>query len=375
MDVLVWLLISLIVVFVIGPVTKFATRKTKTELDDIVLGIVRKPIMVLVFTYGIVTSLAHLDSYLPAEAIDIIGRIWGIVFLLVLIWVGWRLFKDILVYYGTQIAAKTESQIDDILVPLIEKIGMVIIMMVAALYFMGYIGIDLTAFVAGGVVISMVIAFAAQETISNFFSGIFIMTDRPFEVGDTIILPDGDWYEVRKVGMRSTQLFRYKDATLVTIPNNKLANEKISNFSGATDKGRVSMTVGVGYGSDPAKVKKIIRDVIDKNEFILKDDPDQAPIVRFNAMGESSIDFFILIRVIDRKHRFDVQDYLNTELYKRFNEEGIEIPFPQRTIHIMKEPEDTKDSGKPRDSGRFKELGDSGEYGDSEDSGNAGDIG
>jgi hypothetical protein len=84
MDVLVWLLISLLVVFVVGPVVKFATRKTKTELDDIVLSIVRKPIMVLVFTFGIVTSLAHLDAYLPAEAIDIIGRLWGIIFLLVL---------------------------------------------------------------------------------------------------------------------------------------------------------------------------------------------------------------------------------------------------------------------------------------------------
>ena len=346
MDVLLWLGISFLIFAVLGPFVKALTKKTKTELDDIVLGIVRRPVLILIFTFGIVTSMWHLDAYLPAIVIEYLGRIWGIIFLLVLLYVGWRLFKDLLIYYGKRIAAKTESKIDDILIPLVEKVGMVIIMLVAIMYFMGYIGIDLTMFIAGGIVISMVIAFAAQETISNFFSGIFLMTDRPFNEGDTIILPDGDWYEVRRVGIRSTKLFRYKDASIVTIPNNKLANEKISNFSGATDKGRVSLTVGVAYGSDPDKVKGIIRDVIEKNEYIVLDDPDIKPSVRFDEVGDSSINFSILVRIKERKYRFDVKEYLNTQIYKRFTEEGIEMPFPQRVVHIKQEQmESDKEKG------------------------------
>ncbi|MCK5547912.1 MAG: mechanosensitive ion channel [Thermoplasmata archaeon] len=341
MDVLVWLGISFLIFIVLNPVIKLLTRKTKTELDDIVLGIVRTPVLVLVFTFGIVTSAKHLDSYLPEMVIDYLNKIWGIVFLLVLLYMGWKLFKDILIYYGKRVAAKTESKIDDIVIPLVEKVGMVIIMLVAVMYFMGYIGIDLTMFVAGGVVVSMVIAFAAQETISNFFSGIFLMTDRPFNEGDTIILPDGDWYEVRSVGIRSTKLFRFKDASIVTIPNNKLANEKITNFSDVADKARVELTVGVAYGSDPEKVKKIIHEVINNCEYIVLDDENIKPVVWFEELGESSINFYIRVRVKERsyQYRFGTKDYLNTQLYKRFTEEGIEIPFPQTVVHIKQEPE------------------------------------
>jgi len=339
LDVLVWLGLAVLVIIVLIPSIKLATRKTKTELDDIVLKIVRTPILVLVFTFGLVTSLWHLDNYLPEMIIETLGTAWGIIFLLVLLYLAWKLFKDILMYYGKKIAAKTETQVDDIVIPLIEKIGMVIIMMVAIMYFLGYIGIDLTMFVAGGVVVSMVLAFAAQETISNFFSGIFLMTDRPFEVGDAIILPDGDWYGVRRVGIRSTQLFRYKDATIVTIPNNKLANEKISNFSSPKDKARIAFKIGVAYGSDPEQVKEILHEVVNSSEHIVLDNDSLKPIIQFEEFGDSSLNFFVLVWVKDRsyQYRIDAKDYLNTQIYKRFNEEGIDIPFPQTTVHLKRE--------------------------------------
>jgi len=96
------------------------------------------------------------------------------------------------------------------------------------------------------------------------------------------------------------------------------------------------MTFGVGYGSDVIRVRSIIREVIDGNEHIIKEDPTR-PIVRFDAMAESSLDFFVLVWIDDRANRFDVQDYMNTEIYRRFTEAGIEIPFPQRTVHVRME--------------------------------------
>ncbi|MEW5760394.1 MAG: mechanosensitive ion channel domain-containing protein [Candidatus Thermoplasmatota archaeon] len=336
LDILTWLGISFFIFFIFDPFIKAFTKKTKTKLDDMIVKITRTPIFILIFTYGIVISTTHLDKYLPLIIIDYLHRLWGIVFWLVILYLCWKMFRDVIIHYGKKIAEKTETKIDDIVIPIVEKIGMVVIIVIAIMYVFGYIGIDLTMFVAGGVVVSMVIAFAAQETLSNFFSGIFIMTDRPFKEGDVVILPDDDWYEVRKIGIRSTKLFRYKDASLVTIPNNKLANEKIANFSSVDDKGRVMLTVGVAYGSDSEKVKRVIRGVIEKCEYIINDNPDLKPIVRFDKMGESSLDFFILVWVTDRNYRFDVLDYLNTNIYNRFNEEGIEIPFPQRVVHIKK---------------------------------------
>ncbi len=333
----IWLGISFVLVLVLDPCVKSVTKKTKTELDDIILRIVKTPLLVLVFFYGFVSSLAILEEHIPEVVIDLVNSIYGIALVLIIFYVVYKLFKDILVYYGGMIAKKTSSNIDDIIVPIVEKFGVVIIALVALGYKLGYLDVDLSMFIAGGVVISMVIAFAAQETLSNFFSGIFILTDRPFQEGDTIILPDGDWYKVRKIGLRSTRLFRFKDAALITIPNNGLANEKITNFSNPEDKTRLRLNIGVAYGTDPEKVKNIILDAVSNNENIITDDENMKPYVRFTGLGESSIDFLVQVNVHDRGERVWVADYLYTEIYKRFEEEAIEIPFPQRVIHLKKD--------------------------------------
>jgi small-conductance mechanosensitive channel len=332
-----WLIISLIIIVILDPFVKAFTKKTKTEVDDIILRIIRTPLLVLVFFYGVVNSLRILDEYIPESVLDTIDAIWGVVAVLILFYVAYKLFKDILVYYGQLIAERTSSNIDNVIIPIVEKIGVVIIGLLGLGYVLGYMNIDLTMFVAGGVVISMVIAFAAQETLSNFFSGIFILTDRPFKEEDTIILPDGDWYEVRDIGLRSTRLFRYKDSCLITIPNNKLANEKIINYSNPYDKCRIRKTVGVAYGTDVEKTRELLKEIIYANPHVVTDKEGLEPTIRFDELADSSINFFIQVIVDERENKLGVVDYLNSEIYRRFNEEGIEIPYPQRVIHMKKD--------------------------------------
>jgi small-conductance mechanosensitive channel len=97
------------------------------------------------------------------------------------------------------------------------------------------------------------------------------------------------------------------------------------------------MKIGVAYGTDAAKVKKILDEIFAQNEHIIKDDEALKPVIRFDELGESSINFFIQVIVDDRDNKLGVIDYLNTEIYDRFNKEGIEIPFPQRVIHMKSE--------------------------------------
>lgn len=337
-DVAAWTGIAFLTLVVLIPFMKRFGSKTKIRVADIVFRIIRTPLVLLIVLYGTLQSMRVIERHLPSGLTDTLLKIYNVGLAIVLLYVAYKLFREVVIYYAKEVAKRTQTPLDDLIVPVVEKLGLVVIGLIGVGMLLNYLQVDLTLFVAGGVVTSMVIAFAAQDTLSNFFSGLFILTDQPFKEGDAIILGDGDWAQVRRIGMRTTRLFRYSDATIITVPNNKLLNEKIANFSNPHDQGRLMKTFNVGYGSDVGKVRKIISEVIDANPHILKDDPLK-PIIRFDAMSESSLDFFVLIWLDSRDNRFSVTDYLNTEIYRRFNEAGIEIPFPQRTVHLLMEKE------------------------------------
>lgn len=333
LDLASWLLISAVVFTGLRPLLRTVDQKTRLTIPEKVLRVVRIPILILLVLFGALQSLSALDRHVDALVRSVLFQVYQVAFTIVIFYLVYRFFRDVVIHSARALSKKTESRVDDALVPLLEKLGLAIIALAAVGLLLAQLRVDLTLFIAGGVVTSLVIAFAAQDTLSNFFSGIFLLADRPFREGDIIILSDGDWTEVRKIGVRTTRLFRFSDASLVTVPNNKLVNEKIANFSNPADKGRVMKTFGVAYGSDVATVKRILKDVLSGNPHILQEDPFK-PIVRFDAMSESSLDFSVLVWIDDRALRFDVLDYLNTEIYQRFKEAGIEIPFPHRTVHL-----------------------------------------
>ncbi|MFH1578864.1 MAG: mechanosensitive ion channel family protein [Thermoplasmatota archaeon] len=353
LDVAVWTGIAFLALVGLIPLMKRLGSKTKIRVADIVIRIIRTPLLVLIILYGTLQSMNVLEEFLPSGLADMLLKVYKVGLAIVLLYVAYKLFKEVVMHLAKEVAKRTQSHLDDMLMPVIEKLGLVVIGLVGLGVLLGYLQVDLTLFVAGGVVTSMVIAFAAQDTLSNFFSGMFILTDQPFKEGDIVILGDGDWAQVRRIGMRTTRLFRFIDASIITVPNNKLVNEKIANFSNPLDQGRLMKTFNVAYGSDITKVRKIISEAIDASPHILKDEPLK-PIIRFDAMSESSLDFFVLVWLDSRDNRFAVTDYLNTEIYKRFNEAGIEIPFPQRTVHVRLENEALSESKTvPLDIERF----------------------
>lgn len=353
LDVAVWTGVAFLALVGLIPFLKRLGSKTRIRVADIVIRIVRTPLVLLIVLYGTLQSMNVLEEYLPSGLTDVLLKVYKVGLAIVLLYVAYKLFREVVIHLAKEVAKRTQTHLDDMLVPVIEKLGLVVIGLVGLGVLLGYLQVDLTLFVAGGVVTSMVIAFAAQDTLSNFFSGMFILTDQPFKEGDVVILSDGDWAQVRRIGMRTTRLFRFTDASIITVPNNKLVNEKIANFSNPHDQGRLMKTFNVAYGSDIAKVRNIISEVIDANPHILKDELLK-PIIRFDAMSESSLDFFVLVWLDSRDNRFAVTDYLNTEIYRRFNEAGIEIPFPQRTVHVRLENEVLPESKTvPLDIDRF----------------------
>ena len=181
---IIWLVIAVVVLLILDPVIRSLTKKTITKIDDIILDIIRKPVLILIILYGIVVSLKELE--LPSDFMYWINGAYNIGFFLMIIWIGFKIFQGVLLQIAYIFRKQKNFQVEKILIPAVKKLGTVVIAFVALSSILGFLRIDLTLFVAGGVVVSMVIAFAAQDTLSNFFSGMFLILEPKFKEGDII---------------------------------------------------------------------------------------------------------------------------------------------------------------------------------------------
>jgi small-conductance mechanosensitive channel len=197
-------------------------------------------------------------------------------------------------------------------------------------------GINPTAWLASAGVIGIAVGFAAKDTLANLISGISIVADTPYKIGDYIVLDTGERGRVTNLGMRSTRLLT-RDDVEVTVPNAVIANAKIVNESGGPwVKHRIRVPVGVAYGSDVDEVCGVLEEIANSLSDIVK---QPAPRVRMRALGNSSLDFELLAWIDHPEMRGRVRHDLLMSIYKVFNQKGISIPFPQTDIHVRSLPD------------------------------------
>jgi MscS family membrane protein len=196
-----------------------------------------------------------------------------------------------------------------------------------------YLGISFTAVFASAGIAGIALALAARETLANFFGGISILMDRPFKTGDFILLESGERGMVVDVGMRSTRLLT-RDDIQIAIPNSVITNTKIVNESAPQNRFRVRIKVGVAYGSDIDRVEQTLLAIAAENQLV---SPSPDPRVRFRAFGDSALDFELLCWARRPLDKGRLVHELNQAIYKAFKAESIEIPFPQRDVHLIKD--------------------------------------
>lgn len=206
----------------------------------------------------------------------------------------------------------------------------------------GYAGIVLAAFVGLSIAglnlsnlalvagaLSVGIGFGLQNIVNNFVSGLILLAERPFRVGDWVVTSSTQGF-VKHISVRATEIETFQRQS-VMVPNSELINSPVGNWTHRDRKGRVDIAVGVSYDSDPRRVIAILEEIGLSNELVMR---DPSPGIIFMGFGDSSLDFELRVYLRDVLSSLSVATDLRLKIFERFKAEGIEIPFPQRDLHI-----------------------------------------
>lgn len=248
-----------------------------------------------------------------------------IVFVLILIVfsVLGRVAKRVAGQALTSSRLRTSNLLRDLFVSMVGKA----IFLVGLLIALAQVGVQVGPLLAGLGIVGFIIGFALQETLSNFASGVMILIYRPFDVGDAIDA-GGVSGKVKQMSLVSTTITTF-DNQRVIVPNKKIWGDVIRNMN-AEENRRVDMVFGIGYDDDIDLAEKVLHEIVDHYELAL-DDP--APVIRLHALGESSVDFIVRPWVKATDYWAAYWD-ITRAVKKRFDEEGISIPFPQQDTHV-----------------------------------------
>ena len=217
------------------------------------------------------------------------------------------------------------------IVVLVKYVGIVVALLVA----LAIVGVSLTKLmiVAGG--LSVGIGLGLQSVVNNFVSGLILLFERPIKIGDWVKVSAGEGY-VKHIGARATEILTFDRASIV-VPNADLITSSVQNWFYKSRLGRVRVEVGVGYGADPEHVRSILLDCAAKSELVMA---APAPEVRWLDFGDSSLDFELRAYIGNYDNALAVASELRFAIFKALRDADIEIPFPQRDLHIRSD--DTK---------------------------------
>ena len=310
----------------------------------VVLRALSRPVVFLTFTLGFWLSVEGHAIHIPPPVEGIISTVLRV---LIAVSIGFAVYRcvDIVDYYLEVFANKTESKVDDMLVPLVGKsVRITILVLVTIQVIQSLSDRPITSLLAGLGVGGLAVALAGQDTIRNLFGSLVIVGDKPFEIGERIVI-DGFDGPVEEVGFRSTKI-RTLDGHLVTVPNADIVNRTIQNI-GRRPYIKQVMTLTVTYGTSPEKVREaceILKQILENHEGM---HPDLPPKVVFSGFG----DWALKLLVIYWYHPPEYWDFMafservNFQILERFNAAGIDFAFPTSTVHLVPEAVEAQQAG------------------------------
>ena len=326
-----FILVGKVADWIISGVIGRIARRSSNDFDNSLVELVHSPVFVSFVLLGL--GLATFRVGMPdAPEFLTIGLLKTIA---IFVWFGALGGLNNLVVRTFRKSPKSKL-VQSGMLSLLHNVAKVMLVAMAVYFVFLAWNIDVTAWLATAGIVGLAVGFAAKDTLSNLFAGVSIVMDAPYKTGDYIIIDSGERGIVTDIGLRSTRILT-RDDVEITVPNGVIGNSTIINEAGGPpSQHRIRIAVGAAYGSDLDHVINTLQKVAEDNEDILA---NPAPRVRFRLFGDSSLNFELLGWIADPGDRGRVTHELNCSVYKAFNERGIEIPFPQRDLHVRTMPQ------------------------------------
>ncbi len=325
-------------------------ERTATDLDDRFLTAMKDQIRWFITIFAVEFALLRLQ-FLDVVVKTKIRDISFLLYLATSFFVTWKLVGFALNHLQDRLSQRIDpNQVNT----LMQLVGWVVKFFVVFIYItilLEFFGISITAVTAvlglGGLALSL----AAQDTIADFISGIIILIDQPFRVGDRIQVEEVDtWGDVVEIGMRSTKILT-RDNRLVIIPNSTIGSSAVVNYTFPDSRYRVQIELGIGYGQDIDEIRRVIVEAVEKIDNVLEDKPVDALFLEF---GETTMTFRVrwwIDSYVDTRRMFDK---VNQVLYTALEGAGIEMPFTTYDVNIKMDKENVNRISEPLDGGQNK---------------------
>ncbi len=332
--ILLAVIVRAIIMFIVASQAKQFMMKIKAEWGRSLLARIDNPIGTLAAAgfFAIFVPALHLParlsmiSLLAVRVLAAFSAVWA-VYRLVDVVSGWL----------EQRAAKTETKLDDQLVPLVRTAMKIFIVAVGVVFVLQNMDVDVAGLLAGLGLGGLAFALAARETVANLFGAVTVFLDKPFQIGDWIVV-NGNHGIVEQVGFRSSRLRTFHNSVL-TVPNATLAGTIVDNY-GARHYRRVTTTIGLTYDTTPEQMHAFVegvRAIIQANEFTRKDFYE----IHFNDFGDHALEVMIYFFVKADTWSKELQERHNIflEFLRLAKELGVDFAFPTQTLHVEKLPQ------------------------------------
>ncbi len=327
--------VGLIVVIrlVVPWVLRRIDERTPQEIDLTYWHLLVAPLCWIVAIVGVYATLLQLP--LSAVYINKINVGLAIALTGAVVYGALRVFNAATEKYRRRLVAVRDQRA--IYVGMVKKIVNIVVLVIAVMIILDQTDYEITPLLASLGIAGIAVGLALQDTLSNLFAGFYLMLDQPIRPGDYIQLDSGEEGFVEEIGWRNTRIRPWAN-NLIVIPNAKLAESVLTNWHLPVPEMSVYVRCGVSYHSDLDEVERVAievgREVMSRVEGTAE---DWEPIVRFKEFGDSNINFVVVLRVNDPTVRYPLEHEYIKALFRRFNQEGIEISFPMRTVIMRSE--------------------------------------